>query len=267
MSPMPTTYAHDLFGQRVYTFLTPEVKQVIRKNKNLFRIGLHGPDILFYDIPNSKVTRTGIVMHREVAAPFFERGMTLVRQKHDEKLLAYLLGFACHYLLDSTCHPYVYEMAEKEVISHTLLEKEFDRTLMLETGKNPYRYYPSCGVIPHITYACVIHRAIPKIRTREIHTSLKLMKLITNCLVYDNHGRRKNFLTFLSRIAGKKLSTEMMEYFMEKDPIPGSAVPVHKLHTLFDKALLAASEELTELYQLSIHDQPLSDRWYHTYNG
>lgn len=44
-----------------------------------------------------------------------------------------------------SCHPYVYEMAEKEVISHTLLEKEFDRTLMLETGKNPYRYYPSCG--------------------------------------------------------------------------------------------------------------------------
>ena len=44
MSPMPTTYAHDLFGQRVYTFLTPEIRQVIRKNKNLFRIGLHGPE-------------------------------------------------------------------------------------------------------------------------------------------------------------------------------------------------------------------------------
>lgn len=267
MYPMPTTYAHDLFGQKAYAFLNPEIKQIIRKNKNLFRIGLHGPDILFYDIPNARVTGTGIAMHREAAAPFFERGMTIVRQKKDEKLLAYLLGFACHYLLDSTCHPYVYEMAEKEVISHTLLEKEFDRTLMLETGKNPYHYYPSCGVIPRMTYARVIHRAIPKIRTREIHTSLKFMKLITNCLVYDNHGRRKKFLTFLSRITGKKLSAEMMEYFMEKDPFPGSAVPVHKLHTLFDKALLAASEELTELYQLSIHDQPLSDRWYHTYNG
>ena len=33
---MPTTYAHDLFGQRVYTFLTPEIKQVIRKNKKSF---------------------------------------------------------------------------------------------------------------------------------------------------------------------------------------------------------------------------------------
>ena len=54
---------------------------------------------------------------------------------------------------------------------------------------------------------------------------------------------------------------------MEKDPFPGSAVPVHKLHTLFDQALLVTPEELNELYQLSIHDQPLSDRWYHTYNG
>lgn len=36
---MPTTYAHDLFGQKAYAFLNPEIKQVIRKNKNLFRIG------------------------------------------------------------------------------------------------------------------------------------------------------------------------------------------------------------------------------------
>ena len=70
---MPTTYAHDLFGQKAYAFLNPEIKQVIRKNKNLFRIGLHGPDILFYDIPNARVTGTGIAMHREAAAPFFEK--------------------------------------------------------------------------------------------------------------------------------------------------------------------------------------------------
>ena len=41
---MPTTYAHDLFGQRVYTFLTPEIRQVIRKNKNLFRMTFQIPE-------------------------------------------------------------------------------------------------------------------------------------------------------------------------------------------------------------------------------
>lgn len=33
---MPTTYAHDLFGQKAYAFLNPEIKQVIRKTKIFF---------------------------------------------------------------------------------------------------------------------------------------------------------------------------------------------------------------------------------------
>ena len=264
---MPTTYAHDLFGKMVYHRLDPEIQEKIKKYQTTYQIGLHGPDILFYNMLKPKVTGTGIIMHKETAAPFFERGMTLVRNTHDEKLLAYLLGFGCHYLLDSACHPFVYEMAEQNVISHTLLEKEFDRTLMIETRKNPYHYYPACGIVPRITYAHVIHKAIPKIRTKEIQTSLRMMKLITNCLVYDNHGRRKKFLMFLSRVAGKNLSSEMMEYFMEKDPIPGSAVPVHSLHNLYDHALAQAPQELTELFQLSKEDLPLSERWFLTYNG
>ena len=158
-------------------------------------------------------------------------------------------------------------MAERNVISHTLLEKEFDRTLMIETGRDPYHFYPSDGIVPRNTYARVIHRAIPRISTREILKSLRLMKFITNCLVYDNHGRRKRFLMFLSRVAGKKLSAEMMEYFMEKDPVPGSAVPVHILHNLYDQVLTEAPDELAELFQLSKKELPLSERWFRTYNG
>ena len=77
---MPTTYAHDLFGKKIYAKLPAEIQKVIRRNTNLYRIGLHGPDILFYDMLKPKVTETGIAMHRECAAPFFERGMTLVEQ-------------------------------------------------------------------------------------------------------------------------------------------------------------------------------------------
>lgn len=47
---MPTTYAHDLFGKKIYAKLPAEIQKVIRRNTNLYRIGLHGPDILFYDI-------------------------------------------------------------------------------------------------------------------------------------------------------------------------------------------------------------------------
>ena len=69
--------------------------------------------------------------------------MAQVRETGDEALLAYLLGFGCHYLLDSSCHLFVNEMNDKGRISHSLLEIEFDRFLMEENGKNPYAFYPS----------------------------------------------------------------------------------------------------------------------------
>ena len=264
---MPTTYTHDLFGKRVYRKLPAKLQHLIRSNGNLYRIGQHGPDILFYHMLKPEVSKTGIRMHKEKAAPFFERGMALVRDTHDEKLLAYLLGFGCHYLLDSACHPYIEDMADKKVITHTLLEKEFDRMLMLKTHKNPYHYYPACGVIPRITYARVIHRAIPKETSGEILTSLSRMKFITNCMVYDNKGRRKKLLTVISRLAGRKLSDSVMEYFMAKDPVPGSAVPVHNLYGLYEGEVREAPGYLEELFNLSREDRPLSERWHRTYSG
>ena len=90
---MPTTYTHDLFGRMIYRRLPQEMKQVIRRNGNLYRIGLHGPDILFYDLLNLKVTGTGVEMHNTPAANFFLRGMDVVRTRGDERLQAYLLGF------------------------------------------------------------------------------------------------------------------------------------------------------------------------------
>ena len=37
---MPTTYAHDLFGKKIYAKLPAEIQKVIRRNTNLYRIGL-----------------------------------------------------------------------------------------------------------------------------------------------------------------------------------------------------------------------------------
>ena len=35
---MPTTYAHDLFGKKVYRQMPKEVKRIIRENGELYRI-------------------------------------------------------------------------------------------------------------------------------------------------------------------------------------------------------------------------------------
>lgn len=264
---MPTTYTHDLFGKNIYKKLPAEMQEVIRENGDLYRIGLHGPDILFYLLMDRKVTSAGVRMHKETARSFFEKGMDKVRETKSRPLLAYLLGFGCHYLLDSTCHPAVNRMDQEGIISHTLSEKELDRTLMIETGKNPLRYYPSDCIVPKKSYAEVIHEAIPEISSFRIYWSLRMMKLVTNSMVYDNNGRRKKALTFIGSILCGRRSDSVMEHFMDREPVKNSEGPVSELKELYKKALEESPVYLEELYSLSLEKKELSRRFDRTYNG
>lgn len=264
---MPTTYTHDLFGKQVYRMLPGDMKEIIRNNGDLYRIGLHGPDILFYYLFKKKVHRHGVQMHHETARGFFEKGIEKARKEKDEALLAYLLGFGCHYLLDSSCHPFVNETAKAGILSHTLLEKEFDRMLMIRTGRDPHHFYPSDCIEAKKAYAKTIHKAIPEISSEKIFWSLKWQKWITNAMVYDNHGRRVRMLRFLGRLLRKKDTEKHLEHFMTKDPVPGSEGPVQDLYTYYEKELETAAGELKELYALFLSEIPLSERWDKTYSG
>ena len=265
---MPTTYAHDLFGKRIYRYLPEEIRQVLRTNKDLYRIGLHGPDILFYYmVSKNRISQTGVRMHSTPARAFFEEGMKKVRDTGDQALLAYLVGFGCHYILDSECHPFINEMNSSSVISHTLLEKEFDRQLMLETGRDPFSYRPSDCINPTYEYARVIHKAIKDIGVTNIFISLKMMKRLTNKMVCDDGGRRRKRIYRILRIAGKKNADQLVEYFMLPEPPEGCEIPLRQLRRHFDKALFDAPGYITELYELSRKEQGLGERWNLTYNG
>ena len=71
---MPTTYAHDLFGKEVYKRLPSDMKALIRRHGDLYRIGLHGPDILFYYIQRILSPSSGLrcIMRRQ--EPFLKKG-------------------------------------------------------------------------------------------------------------------------------------------------------------------------------------------------
>lgn len=264
---MPTTYTHDLFGKEVYRQLPKEMKEVIRKNGNLYRIGLHGPDLLFYHLFNGKVNRAGVAMHGRKGRAFFEEGMAKVREEKDEALLAYLLGFGCHYLLDSSCHPYVYRKVEEGVISHTNLEKEYDRYLMEQNGIDPNHYFPLAGIPVKERYARTIHKAIPRIPEHLILTAWRIMRIATRLFVSDDGGFRKKAGITLTRGLRLKAAEELMEHFMGHEPLPGSEEAIEGLHALYLQAVKEAPAELEELYALSREDIPLSDRWNRTYNG
>ena len=119
---MPSTYAHYRMGQEVRSCLGETEKKIVETYPELFSIGLHGPDILFYYHPilKNEVKRIGHEMHERSGKEFFEAAAKVVHsEKEKDAYLAYLYGFICHFALDVTCHGYIGEKEAASGLSHS----------------------------------------------------------------------------------------------------------------------------------------------------
>ena len=77
---MPSIYAHYTFGEIMKQNFPSDIKKRIDLHKDLFEIGLHGPDLFFYYYAplKNRVSQTGYRMHDVSAAPLFP-----ARQRRD----------------------------------------------------------------------------------------------------------------------------------------------------------------------------------------
>ena len=107
---MPSTYAHYRLGKEVIQRLDPDLRAIAEGHRQLYDIGLHGPDILFYydALHRNPTSQIGFDMHGFPARDFFGPARDIVSKTDDRDAAeAYLMGFVCHFALDSTCHPYI----------------------------------------------------------------------------------------------------------------------------------------------------------------
>lgn len=156
---MPSTYAHYRMGQEVIKQVSVPAHDIIMKHKQLYDIGLHGPDILFYYHPlvTNPVNAIGYGLHERSGKYFFGKAAEIIETASDkEAALAYIYGFICHFALDSTCHGYIDEKIAQSGVSHTEIEVEFDRSLMIEDGKDPVRQDLTKHIVPSMENASVI---------------------------------------------------------------------------------------------------------------
>ena len=190
---MPTTYAHDLFGKMVYHRLDPEIQEKIKKYQITYQIGLHGPDILFYVRPfhKNRFNQMAHRLHREEAAGFFERGRELYQKTGNEEILVYLLGFICHFMLDSTCHPYISEYMKKTGARHDEIETEFDRALMVRTGKDPFHYQPGSVIRIEKNSVDAISEVMEGMSHKDIVRALMGTKFYTRLPICNSEKKRK----------------------------------------------------------------------------
>ena len=94
---MPSTYAHRRFGTNVLEHLPDELRAQLEQNRELYDIGLHGPDLLFYyhAAKSNPVGALGNAMHEEPGRVFFDRARRVVHCEADrDAALAYALGLS-----------------------------------------------------------------------------------------------------------------------------------------------------------------------------
>ena len=191
---MPTTYAHYKFGKEVISALPRPLQNSIEKNRELFDMGLHGPDLLFYYRPAIKnaVNKQGYELHDKMADIFLENAVKVIENSENPGAArAYIYGFICHFALDSECHPYIEKMIQTSGISHSEIEMEFDRLLMKEDYINPVRYLSTGHIHPGIENGEVIAPFYEDLTPQIIEKCMKSMIFYHKVLLAPGKTKRK----------------------------------------------------------------------------
>jgi len=153
---MPAFLTHFLFGQKVLETLADTRAALAAENEpDAFSWGLQGPDVLFFS-KKASVKSAGRLLHEKNAGSFFFEGKRLLDGCSGWKKSvgeSFLLGFLCHYYLDSRAHPFVFYFQANNrgnfpknyfPYLHHRLESDIDSLLYLwKTGQNKNAFCPS----------------------------------------------------------------------------------------------------------------------------
>ena len=262
---MPSTYAHRRFGADVFAALPAAVQAKILPYRELYDLGLHGPDLLFYyhAVRSTPVSRLGNAMHEEPGRVFFGRARQVVRAAESKNAaLAYALGFVCHFALDSTCHPYVEQFVRESGVSHCEIETEFDNMLLRRDGYDPLKFFTASHIHPSERNAKVLAPFYEGISEQTALDSIKGMISVHRLLQASNLVKRWVVLTGMKAVG--KYDT-LHGLVANPKPNPKCTESGKKLEALYTQALPLAEKLILEFAAKLDTDEPLDKAYDHTF--
>lgn len=232
---MPSTYAHYRFGQEMAERCPAEAAEAIGAYRGLYDIGLHGPDLLFYYKPLRKnpVKALGSHMHAQAAKCFFGAVRERIPAAEQTAARAYLLGFVCHFALDSACHGYIADFVRATGVTHARIESEFDRTLLLREGKEPLSACLTAHIRADAENARVVAPLLGVTQT-QAYKALRSM-LFYSGMLRAPHAPKRALVDAALRFSGKYQSLHGM--MIAKRPVPACAESNARLDALYAAAL------------------------------
>ena len=142
---MPFHYAYYRFGNQVLPGLPPQLQRTVRRFRQLYDMGLHGPEIFLYPTPLRAAAAVSVQKkyRGQTGKMFFEHVGRMIRLHPTEGAVAYLHGLLAYYALHSLTTPYL----TRQPASRAVVETEFDRYLLELDGKGPAHLYDRSGHI------------------------------------------------------------------------------------------------------------------------
>lgn len=253
---MPSTYAHYRFGVQMLALMPGDVRRTVNRFRRLFDVGLHGPDLLFYNpaLP-SKLGNPGRKFHRQNGTDFFARVCRGLRLEPNEAGSAYLYGVLCHYCLDSLCHPFIEEQAGQRGIPYPETETEFDRYLLELDGKIPPH---TQDLSPHIQLTpgeCeTVAKFYPGTSVSQIRTCVRNMALVTRLLAAPE-GAGRMLMEKGMGLAAKRA------HVMTAEPNPRCADMDETLLALYEQAAARFPAMLAQLIAHMTYNAPLGEEF------
>ena len=165
---MPSIVTHHLFAKDCLLNFEKKV------NKNIYYIFAQSFDNLayyhFFTGLNNEVKQLGKRAQSTKTNEYFINLLNYIKNNHlkeDKDVIGYLFGSICHYVLDSTCHPFVvYETGDKSIDQkyrggHEKMEVMIDAILYKEKEHKPlYKESLSNTLLPKVTFSNNLKKTI-----------------------------------------------------------------------------------------------------------
>lgn len=154
---MPATVTHAFFAKDVFDVLPSNIKNVIDCSR-IKMFGQSMDSLMFYNLfsilPGKKIRDFSMFFHKEKTQEYFINLIKYIKNNNyydDMDVCSYLAGVICHYVLDSTLHPYiiyktgVFDKSKKNTYKynhiHEFMEIFIDNDMIMRREKsNPYKF-------------------------------------------------------------------------------------------------------------------------------
>ncbi len=178
---MPSTFAHQYFGDLVGGQVREQAGALINSARALYDIGLQGPDIFFYYNPLRKgdpIAHIGTQKHLLSGRDFFMQALERIDSsglsgEDRDAAHAYLAGVICHFTLDASLHERINRYEAEGGACHAETEGELDRALIESLGRNPVKEKMTERFIPSCRNAAVISNIYTEADPKTVEKALK----------------------------------------------------------------------------------------------